>query len=128
MTYPGTRKKTSLHPRNGSHPLGDAYRNSGLPCSHADMLSVLTQRRLVRSSGVLVSDPEVFNGCVEITGVQIEFLFLCAQSATVCHCTCLPFCRSLPLSLFPPVCPPQDAAHLIVTVLLLCLQFAFWMN
>lgn len=42
--YPGTRKKISLHPRNGSYPLGDAYATSVLPCFHANMLSLLTEK------------------------------------------------------------------------------------
>lgn len=32
LLYPGTRKKISLHPLNGSRPLGDDYRASVLPC------------------------------------------------------------------------------------------------
>ncbi|KAM7334210.1 hypothetical protein ACRRTK_007530 [Alexandromys fortis] len=44
MMYPGTRKEISLHPRNGSYPLGDAYATSVLPCFHANMLSMLTKK------------------------------------------------------------------------------------
>ena len=93
MIYPGTRKKTSPHPRNGSHPLGDSWA-SLFPCWHAEHVHRETHPFIWCLS---IWPRGFFSGCIEITGVQIEFLFLSAQFVTVCHCT--RFSRSLPPAL-----------------------------
>lgn len=93
MMYPGTRKKISSHPRNGSHPLGDAYTVSVLPCFHADVLSMLTENVCPFIWCCSIWPRGFLSGCTEITGVRMRWLFLVCS---VCHCVSL--CTRLPFS------------------------------
>lgn len=126
MLYVGTRKKITLHPMNGSHPLWDDYRASVLPCSHANMLSMPTKK--ARPFLLCFSNwPRGFlNGCSEITVAQMQLL---TQIVTLCivHLSCVHCCASRTPA--PSATCSQSAhSHSVVTLLLLlCLQFAFWM-
>lgn len=104
MLYPGTRKKISLHPINDSHPSWDDYRASLLPCSHANMLSMLTKKAHPFLLLCLSIWPRGFlNGCAKIAVVQmclltqivtlgstlvhLSFVLCCSllHSCSVCH-------------------------------------------
>lgn len=131
MLYPGTRKKISLHPINGSHPSWDDYRASVLPCSHANMCWACSQRRLIHSSSCFKYLAQRFpkwlhwNRC----GPNVMTYSL-RLSLSVAHlCTCLSVFVAPSCTLAQSVtCSLCAYSHSIVTLLLLlCLQCAFWM-
>lgn len=106
MLYPGTRERNSLHPINGSHPLWDDYRASVLPCSHANMLSMLTKKARPFLFLCFSIWPRGFlNGCVEITGVQMWLLthLNCHSVAHLCICLLFSVAPSCTFASLSPV-------------------------
>lgn len=131
MLYPGTRKKISLHPINGSHPSRDDYGASVLPCSHANMLSMLTKKAhpflLLCFKYLAQRFPKWlhWNRC----GPNVITYSLTLSLSVARLCTCLPFFVAPSCTLAQSVtCSFSAYSHSIVTLLLLlCLQCAFWM-
>lgn len=130
VLYPGTRKKNSLHPINGSHLSWDDYSASVLPCSRANMLRMLPKKAhpflLLCFKYLAQRFPKWlhWNRC----GPNM-ITYSLKLSLFLAHlCTCLSFSVAPSCTLARSVtCSLSAYSHSVVILLPLCLQCAFWM-